>query len=40
MHWIMKLLQHMMCITLRKNEINGDMETGHYEPRSSPVQYN
>ncbi|MPC51180.1 hypothetical protein E2C01_045021 [Portunus trituberculatus] len=36
----MKLLQHIMCITLRKNKVNGDMETGHYEPRLSPEQYN
>ncbi|MPC84435.1 hypothetical protein E2C01_079172 [Portunus trituberculatus] len=35
----MKLLQHIMCITL-KNWINGDMETGHYEPHLNPVQYN
>ncbi|MPC27063.1 hypothetical protein E2C01_020218 [Portunus trituberculatus] len=40
MHWIMKLLQHIMCITLKKNWISGDMEIGHYEPSSNPVQYN
>ncbi|MPD03463.1 hypothetical protein E2C01_099104 [Portunus trituberculatus] len=40
MHWIIKLLQHIMCITLGKNLINGDMETRHYEPCSNPVQYN
>ncbi|MPC13971.1 hypothetical protein E2C01_006723 [Portunus trituberculatus] len=32
----MKLLQHMMCITLKKNWINGDMETGHYESPLKP----
>ncbi|MPC34803.1 hypothetical protein E2C01_028203 [Portunus trituberculatus] len=29
----------MMCITLKKNWINGDMETGHYETCLNPVQY-
>ncbi|MPC19678.1 hypothetical protein E2C01_012604 [Portunus trituberculatus] len=36
----MKLLQHIMSITLKKNWINGDMEKGHYKPCSNPVQYN
>ncbi|MPC98436.1 hypothetical protein E2C01_093807 [Portunus trituberculatus] len=27
-----------MCITLKKNWINGDMETGHYEPLSNPAK--
>ncbi|MPC79795.1 hypothetical protein E2C01_074341 [Portunus trituberculatus] len=36
----MKLLQHIMCITLKKKWTNGDMETGHFESCSNFVQYN
>ncbi|MPC84010.1 hypothetical protein E2C01_078733 [Portunus trituberculatus] len=37
---MMKSLQHIMYIALKKNVINGEMETGHYEPHSKPIQHN
>ncbi|MPC41918.1 hypothetical protein E2C01_035528 [Portunus trituberculatus] len=34
----MKLLQQIMCITLKKNWINGDKEMRHYEPHSNHIK--